>query len=197
MIRRPPRSTQSRSSAASDVYKRQGKVYSIVEWKSVLVSVFLFPCSCSSHKKCPSRRGAECSYSYSLCIRTPGDRGPRDPRYQVQPSEIQQAQTNKFVGVKPQFLPVTWVSAAATSRSSVTTSMAARFRALPWKRAWKSAPAVLCAIPEQDENLDERAEEGLVEADSESECSAPGTPCSTRATLDPGCLLYTSPSPRD
>ena len=26
MIRRPPRSTQSRSSAASDVYKRQGKV---------------------------------------------------------------------------------------------------------------------------------------------------------------------------
>ena len=25
MIRRPPRSTQSRSSAASDVYKRQGK----------------------------------------------------------------------------------------------------------------------------------------------------------------------------
>ena len=64
--------------------------------------------------------------------------------------------------------------------------MAARFRALPWKRAWKSAPAVLCAIPEQDENLDERAEEGLVEAESESECSAPGTPCSTRATLDPG-----------
>ena len=28
MIRRPPRSTQSRSSAASDVYKRQGKVLS-------------------------------------------------------------------------------------------------------------------------------------------------------------------------
>ena len=26
MIRRPPRSTQSRSSAASDVYKRQGEV---------------------------------------------------------------------------------------------------------------------------------------------------------------------------
>ncbi|MGB1600532.1 MAG: hypothetical protein ACPIOQ_47750, partial [Promethearchaeia archaeon] len=33
----------------------------------------------------------------------------------------------------------------------VTTLMAARFRALPWQRAWKSAPAVLCAIPEQDE----------------------------------------------
>ena len=78
------------------------------------------------------------------------------------------------------------LSAAATSRSSVTTSMAARIRALPWKRAWKSAPAVLCAIPEQDENLDEGAGEGLVEAESESECSAPGTPCSTRATLDPG-----------
>ena len=30
MIRRPPRSTQSRSSAASDVYKRQGRVYQIV-----------------------------------------------------------------------------------------------------------------------------------------------------------------------
>eukprot|EP00657_Telonema_sp_P-1_P004071 TRINITY_DN19411_c0_g1_i1.p1 TRINITY_DN19411_c0_g1~~TRINITY_DN19411_c0_g1_i1.p1 ORF type:complete len:150 (+),score=76.38 TRINITY_DN19411_c0_g1_i1:77-526(+) len=29
MIRRPPRSTQSRSSAASDVYKRQGKVVGI------------------------------------------------------------------------------------------------------------------------------------------------------------------------
>ena len=28
MIRRPPRSTQSRSSAASDVYKRQGIAYS-------------------------------------------------------------------------------------------------------------------------------------------------------------------------
>ena len=27
MIRRPPRSTQSRSSAASDVYKRQGLTY--------------------------------------------------------------------------------------------------------------------------------------------------------------------------
>src|SRR5450756_2801615 len=27
MIRRPPRSTQSRSSAASDVYKRQGRPY--------------------------------------------------------------------------------------------------------------------------------------------------------------------------
>src|SRR5680860_1895074 len=27
MIRRPPRSTQSRSSAASDVYKRQGKLF--------------------------------------------------------------------------------------------------------------------------------------------------------------------------
>src|SRR5680860_1910207 len=27
MIRRPPRSTQSRSSAASDVYKRQGKLW--------------------------------------------------------------------------------------------------------------------------------------------------------------------------
>src|SRR5450756_3218437 len=30
MIRRPPRSTQSRSSAASDVYKRQGQVVSLV-----------------------------------------------------------------------------------------------------------------------------------------------------------------------
>src|SRR5450756_3015436 len=29
MIRRPPRSTQSRSSAASDVYKRQGKVRAV------------------------------------------------------------------------------------------------------------------------------------------------------------------------
>src|SRR5450756_686689 len=28
MIRRPPRSTQSRSSAASDVYKRQGEIHS-------------------------------------------------------------------------------------------------------------------------------------------------------------------------
>ena len=86
-------------------------------------------------------------------------------------------------------------SVSSTSKRHATTVMAVRFRALPWKRAWKSAPAVverqrtppLCAIPEQDENLDERAEEGLVEADSESECSAPGTPCSTRATLrDPG-----------
>src|SRR5450756_2363865 len=29
MIRRPPRSTQSRSSAASDVYKRQGLLYRV------------------------------------------------------------------------------------------------------------------------------------------------------------------------
>ena len=29
MIRRPPRSTQSRSSAASDVYKRQGVIYAV------------------------------------------------------------------------------------------------------------------------------------------------------------------------
>jgi len=29
MIRRPPRSTQSRSSAASDVYKRQGEWFDI------------------------------------------------------------------------------------------------------------------------------------------------------------------------
>src|SRR5450756_1031759 len=33
MIRRPPRSTQSRSSAASDVYKRQG-----VEWRRLAVA---------------------------------------------------------------------------------------------------------------------------------------------------------------
>src|SRR5680860_909784 len=30
MIRRPPRSTQSRSSAASDVYKRQGDLFAMV-----------------------------------------------------------------------------------------------------------------------------------------------------------------------
>src|SRR5450756_2164860 len=30
MIRRPPRSTQSRSSAASDVYKRQGRGFAVV-----------------------------------------------------------------------------------------------------------------------------------------------------------------------
>ena len=30
MIRRPPRSTQSRSSAASDVYKRQGIEYGLI-----------------------------------------------------------------------------------------------------------------------------------------------------------------------
>src|SRR5450756_3218530 len=34
MIRRPPRSTQSRSSAASDVYKRQGrKASTLVPWE--------------------------------------------------------------------------------------------------------------------------------------------------------------------
>ena len=33
MIRRPPRSTQSRSSAASDVYKRQDKIGTFVEKK--------------------------------------------------------------------------------------------------------------------------------------------------------------------
>src|SRR5450756_2257586 len=32
MIRRPPRSTQSRSSAASDVYKRQAVVLALAEW---------------------------------------------------------------------------------------------------------------------------------------------------------------------
>eukprot|EP00657_Telonema_sp_P-1_P010308 TRINITY_DN466_c0_g1_i3.p2 TRINITY_DN466_c0_g1~~TRINITY_DN466_c0_g1_i3.p2 ORF type:complete len:124 (+),score=25.74 TRINITY_DN466_c0_g1_i3:115-486(+) len=31
MIRRPPRSTQSRSSAASDVYKRQAQLRSVIE----------------------------------------------------------------------------------------------------------------------------------------------------------------------
>ena len=71
MIRRPPRSTQSRSSAASDVYKRQGCYYSIVTlmsyapnstmrraWLSSvdsltttrnyrkISSLFLIPCSC-------------------------------------------------------------------------------------------------------------------------------------------------------
>ena len=31
MIRRPPRSTQSRSSAASDVYKRQGEIVQVID----------------------------------------------------------------------------------------------------------------------------------------------------------------------
>src|SRR5450756_1522610 len=41
MIRRPPRSTQSRSSAASDVYKRQaGEFYDYEEaWKSVCIEL--------------------------------------------------------------------------------------------------------------------------------------------------------------
>eukprot|EP00657_Telonema_sp_P-1_P005301 TRINITY_DN22587_c0_g1_i1.p1 TRINITY_DN22587_c0_g1~~TRINITY_DN22587_c0_g1_i1.p1 ORF type:complete len:117 (-),score=55.43 TRINITY_DN22587_c0_g1_i1:77-427(-) len=38
MIRRPPRSTQSRSSAASDVYKRQAKASEILTEEEVVAS---------------------------------------------------------------------------------------------------------------------------------------------------------------
>src|SRR5665811_1128653 len=39
MIRRPPRSTRVRSSAASDVYKRQGLLFLLATFLSPLVSV--------------------------------------------------------------------------------------------------------------------------------------------------------------
>ena len=42
MIRRPPRSTLDRSSAASDVYKRQGKTYSTEE-KIIAYEIFNEP----------------------------------------------------------------------------------------------------------------------------------------------------------
>src|SRR5450756_547900 len=43
MIRRPPRSTQSRSSAASDVYKRQGVQYACGEYAAMLETYDIQP----------------------------------------------------------------------------------------------------------------------------------------------------------
>src|SRR5680860_1255733 len=41
MIRRPPRSTQSRSSAASDVYKRQSAFHALRSWMFVIARASL------------------------------------------------------------------------------------------------------------------------------------------------------------
>src|SRR5450756_2363385 len=47
MIRRPPRSTQSRSSAASDVYKRQPPDCHTVQYNAIICRTFM----CSRHTR--------------------------------------------------------------------------------------------------------------------------------------------------
>src|SRR5450756_1838267 len=42
MIRRPPRSTQSRSSAASDVYKRQWSIYLWLVYGAIIIVACLY-----------------------------------------------------------------------------------------------------------------------------------------------------------
>ena len=61
MIRRPPRSTQSRSSAASDVYKRQESSPGIAWWvgwveKGTEVYFFAFNMDIDNESKLPSRK---------------------------------------------------------------------------------------------------------------------------------------------
>eukprot|EP00826_Nyctotherus_ovalis_P014184 TRINITY_DN13926_c0_g1_i6.p2 TRINITY_DN13926_c0_g1~~TRINITY_DN13926_c0_g1_i6.p2 ORF type:complete len:107 (+),score=9.32 TRINITY_DN13926_c0_g1_i6:24-323(+) len=65
MIRRPPRSTQSRSSAASDVYKRQGNstIYSkadIYAFYLVLKCLVKFIAQKSGPSKVAPNSGASC-----------------------------------------------------------------------------------------------------------------------------------------
>ena len=59
MIRRPPRSTQSRSSAASDVYKRQG------QGGAADFDTALSPCSCGAPFAAPAFRSAHLASAVS------------------------------------------------------------------------------------------------------------------------------------
>src|SRR5450756_2608400 len=74
MIRRPPRSTQSRSSAASDVYKRQGAIFpqsagSILSFLRELDHLYHAVLDCSG----PPRPAADepASHRYGLLARHP------------------------------------------------------------------------------------------------------------------------------
>src|SRR5450756_2925500 len=86
MIRRPPRSTQSRSSAASDVYKRQVEVMvgARTVWPTVLVKRgSVPPCSTTVHLGMPDgRRSAGRSSPDSTTPQRgrylPGQDGDRD-----------------------------------------------------------------------------------------------------------------------
>eukprot|EP00657_Telonema_sp_P-1_P000686 TRINITY_DN11327_c0_g1_i1.p2 TRINITY_DN11327_c0_g1~~TRINITY_DN11327_c0_g1_i1.p2 ORF type:complete len:171 (+),score=52.24 TRINITY_DN11327_c0_g1_i1:134-646(+) len=56
MIRRPPRSTQSRSSAASDVYKRQIVDPAAIRGNMYAVHLFEFLLECEGHIECVACR---------------------------------------------------------------------------------------------------------------------------------------------
>src|SRR5450756_3107757 len=71
MIRRPPRSTQSRSSAASDVYKRQGDGGDLVEIAGVKLDDFVADDAgdeAVDEAGCPLREGLKFARAFFVVV---------------------------------------------------------------------------------------------------------------------------------